>query len=136
MSAPALLNTFVLSATDATAAQSDFANQLKESKVLFCINGAAQSRLATFADDIANNGSAESPWGVIWITNPSLVAEMVASFSRLPEVGDPAAGVAFSLTFGRQVADVMSDDPAIINDDDFLRARIFKSFVLATGSTN
>jgi hypothetical protein len=136
MSASTLLNTFVLSATDATTAQNDFTRQLQESKALFCINGAAQSRLATFANDIAGNGSAESPWGVVWIEDPSLVAAMVAAFPRAAGAGDPASGVAYSLTFGRQVADVMADDPAVLNDDDFLRARIFKSFVLATGTSD
>jgi hypothetical protein len=134
MSASALLNTFVLSATDATTAQGDFEKELQKSKVLFCINGANQSRIATFADDIAGNGTAESPWGVVWIEDPSLVATLVASFPRVEGVGDPASGVGFSLTFGRQVADVMANDPSVINDDDFLRARLFKSFVLATGT--
>ncbi|MCU1246181.1 MAG: hypothetical protein JWN02_2091 [Acidobacteria bacterium] len=134
MSPSTLLNTLVLSATDATTAQSDFDKELKKSKLLFCINGADQSRIATFADDIAGNGGAESPWGVVWIKNPALVAAVVAAFPRVQDAGDPASGVAFSLSFGRQVADVMINDPAVINDDDFLRARIFKSFVLATGT--
>ena len=136
----ALPNTVVVPAGN-PAATDLFNAELKKFAILFCVLGAANERLATFADKMASNGDEDSPWQVVWVQDPADVLSILQPFpKRIASLPDPSKGIGVSLSFDhnaaaapalRTIADVVKNDPAVIDDDNLLRARVFKAFIAA-----
>jgi hypothetical protein len=137
----ALPNTVVVPAGNPAAANL-FNAELKKFAILFCVLGAANERLATFADKMASNGDEDSPWQVVWVQDPADVLSILKPFpKRIASLPDPAKGIGVSLSFDRNddaaipalrtIADVVKNDPAVIDDDNLLRTRVFRAFIAA-----
>jgi hypothetical protein len=124
------------------AATNLFNLELKTFAIFFCVLGAENQRLATFADKMASNGDDESPWQVVWVQDATDVLPILQKFpKRVASLADPAKGIGVTLSFDqnaaaaapalRTIADVIKNDPAVIGDDNLLRARVFKAFIAA-----
>jgi hypothetical protein len=102
----AFTHTTVLSLIDALAARQDFETALESPRVLYCIKGAGEDELAALADRVAAGERAASSFAVVWITNPPLVRETLASFrpcvAAIPVVTDPGVRT-FTLTLRQNV---------------------------------